>query len=142
MTLPFEIPGTAGAVVAAVDLKTGLALRNELRRLRDRADALLAVLFITSHERRDVLEYAGDRAVMPRPMPMVTSSVPTFEMLPCADAATHDAGLHMIRLGRGWPALGLALVSPARPAPELTDAMEEYGARLESALTRSLSRGR
>ena len=140
MTLPFEIPGTVEAVVAAVDLRTGLALRNHLRRLRDRGDALLALLFVTGHGQCDLLEYAGDRAAMPAPMPLVTSTVTSFETLPCVDSESRDAALLVVRLGRGWPTLGLALITPARPAPELADAMEECGARLEAALIGALAR--
>ncbi len=115
-----------------------LKLREQLRRLRDEADATLAVLFMVGVVDALLLEYAGDRRLVPTPLPRDVPPVPSLEILRCADGDDHDVVLHAVRIGRGWPALGLAVVDGAAPPPALLDVVEDAGARIEASVVRAI----
>lgn len=142
MSLPFAVPGSVNAVVEGLDLRAQLALRNELRRLRDDADAMLTTLFVVDGGKTEVIEYAGDRAVMPTPLPRCLPTAPSMEAMRCGDLDEHLVVVGVVRIGRGWPALGLAVVDPDVVPPALSDVVEAGGARLEGVLVDALSTGR
>lgn len=141
MSLPFAVPGSVNAVVEGLDLRAQLALRNELRRLRDDADAMLTTLFVVDGGKTEVIEYAGDRAVMPTPLPRCLPTAPSMEAMRCGDLDEHLVVVGVVRIGRGWPVLGLAVVDPDVVPPTLVDLVEAAGARLEAVLVRVLSGG-
>jgi hypothetical protein len=142
MSLPFAVPGSLNAVVEGLDLRAQLALRNELRRLRDETDAMLATLFVVDGGKTEVIEYAGDRAVLPTPLPRCLPTAPSMEAMRCGDLDEHLVVVGVVRIGRGWPVLGLAVVDPDVVPPALVDLVEAVGARLEAVLVRVLSGGR
>ena len=136
------VPGSIAAVLDALTLRAQLDLRTELRELRTVADAMLAVLWLTDGGRTELLEYAGDRTLLPLPLPQITSSVPTFENVRCRDHDEHPAVVHAVRIGRGMLAAGLLLVDAHLPPPRLVDAVEGAGARAEKIIVRALEPGR
>ena len=130
-----NVPGTVSALIEAVDLRAGLALRNELRKLRDDADAMLCVLYVVDRGRCETIEYAGDRSVMPVPLPTLECSAPSLDSVRCADLDHHLVVIHAVRIGRGWPSAGLAVVDAGLAPP---DVVEGVGAKLEVVLVRAL----
>lgn len=139
MSLPFAIPGSANAVFDGLDLRAQLALRNELRQLRDDADAVLATLFVFDAASAEVIECIGDRALMPMPLPRVVPPVPSMDAMTCGDQDQHLVVVHLVKIGRRWPTGGLVVVDPAVAPPKLVDLIEHGGARLEAVLVRALS---
>lgn len=137
---PSIVPGSAYDLVEAIDLKAQLAVRTELRRLRDIADALLAVTFVTDPPHAHLLEYGGDRSVMPSPLPPFVPSVPSAEVRRCADGDEHAVVFHVVRVGRGWPVLGLGVVDAELAPPALADVVEDAGARLETLVVGAVER--
>lgn len=142
MSLAFPLPGTISAVLNGLDLRAQLALRNELRRLRGDADAVLAALFLVDGGKTELIEYAGDRALLPVPVPTIECSVPSLDNARCADLDHHFVVMHSVRIGRGWPSGRLAVVDAGLAPPALVDAVENAGARLETTLVGALSRKR
>lgn len=79
---------------------------------------------------------------MPTPLPRCLPTRPSIDALQCGDLDEHVVLLHSVRVGRGWPALGLGLVDAAVAPPILVDLVEAAGARLEAVLVRALSHRR
>lgn len=132
------IPGTIAEVLGALTLRAQLDLRTELRELRVAADAMLVAVWLVDSGRTELLEYAGDRTLLPTPLPQITSSVPTFEPIRCRDHDEHPGVVHALRIGRGMPAAGLLLVDAHLPPPRLVDEVEGAGARAEKIIVRAL----
>ena len=134
------IPGTSEAVLAACDLRVQLRLRDELRMLREEADAMLTFVCMLALPSSELLEYAGDAEVTPRPLPVDVGTVPGFEIARFADGGDHQLVVHAVRIGRGWPKLALGVVDAGLPPPGLVGVMEERGAALEETLVSAVTR--
>ena len=134
------IPGTVRWLLGSLDLRAQFAVRTELRRLERDADARLAVLAAFDGGVPHVVDYAGDVGVTPTPMSVPALTIPTTDARPCADGEMHQVAEHRVRLGRGMPLLTLAVVEPGVRGPEVFDALENIGARIEGVLVKRLDR--
>jgi len=132
-----EVPGTAGWLLSRMKPAVTLALRQELRKVQRELDATLAAVWVVGGS-REFLAYVGERGVAPAELPVVESTVPSFERIRDAAGVDHDAVVARPQLGIGMPRLGLIIVGAAVEPRVLFDAVEAAGDRIEVVVVRAL----
>lgn len=132
-----RIPGTSAWLLARVDLCAQAKLRTELRDLRSMLDASFIGLWV-GHEDAQLLAFAGEAHVAPRPYPILTSSLPSHEHVRDACGMSHDAFVYPPQLGCGMPRAGLVVIGSECGVPRVFDAMEACGATLELIVARAV----
>jgi hypothetical protein len=132
--------GTMAWVLDRVDIRTQRELRCVLRSYERRLDARLIALYATgpSAPRGLLLEHHGDDAIMPRPFPLISSSVASYETVHGADGDDHEAVVHRIRIGRGLPPLGIVVVDMDAEGPAALNAVEDCADEVEEIVVRAI----
>ena len=122
------LPGSIESLLTVISPRLEIKIRGQLRRLERDTDSTLVVLWIIDGGPRCVLEFSGEIAARPLRFPDIESTVPSYSTVVDRDGHSHDAVIHSVRLGRGMPGLGLAVVDfGCAPGAALLDAVEDYG---------------
>lgn len=134
------LPGSRDWLVhRALDLKGQFALRCILRKLRRDADCMLAVLWITDVAQPELLEYAGEPALIPAPFPILESSLASVSVRTRHGDGHLLLGTH-VRIGRGMPVLAVGMVDHGISLPGGLALIEDAVEKLEEALVTSVSK--
>lgn len=134
------IPGSNAALLRDLDLRAQFALRTVLRRLRRQADATLGLLWIADVFSPEVVEWDGERAVMPVTFPFLESTMPSPITVRGRLGGEHLMLVTPVRVGRGMPVLAAAAIDAGIQLPAGFELLEEIGAELEETLVVALTR--
>ena len=92
------------------------------------ADAAAAVLAIGP----DLVEYAGDDAAVPAPLPIADRTVPLWTRCRCRSGQTHDTALIRLRAAVSQPPFTLCIVNPGHGETQPFDVVEHAVEALEA----------
>ncbi len=90
----------------------------------------------------EVLDLAGDDALLPRRLPFLDRSAPGLERTTLRDETEGEVVVARLRIWRGWPIVGLHVFEPGRMRAEvLVELVERAAEEIEDVVLARLGPG-